>query len=556
MSHITFALAVIGIAVLAAGCGQRPAGGLLGVTRNTTQGDDEVARALVEFEKGATSGSVGERVNTVYALDKYVRKHAVVVERLIEMLRSDKDPALRGAAARVLALTADGGDKELQEKAGAALITALDDQEQFADNLPSSSYPASVRYEAALGLQAFGELARPAVGKLGDLAAEANATDLEARIAAVEALGKLGPDAAEAVPKLVRVFAEPAIRHTPADRHLQLRLAVIATLGAMGEAAGEAVPELVKLLAPDRYERIYAAYALGKMGAAAKPAIPELLAQTDNENKDFSHFTSAMAELGDVMRPSIVADLESGEERRQVRALHTLMCMKEKGAFALPQVRKSMKSPVALVRENSIDAIMRTGPAGDAAIPELELALTDPLARVRYVAAQAIVERKPEHVTARESLIEMLDDEEMCPHAMTGLWSVGKHGTKAIPKLEELIKKDNPYLRVRAAVTLWMVHPESKIAPAVVREMLKHKDPEVRGSAAALVGRVGASAEPILDLLRAMLHDEDGSVQTWAKGSVEQIEAALKQSRAGESTKQGGTKGSGFILPFGNIVRA
>jgi HEAT repeat protein len=204
----------------------------------------------------------------------------------------------------------------------------------------------------------------------------------------------------------------------------------------------------------------------------------------------------------------------------------------------VPQIRKSIKSPVSQVRENAIDAIMRMGPAGDAAIPELEVALTDPFARVRYVAAQAIVERKPEHVAARESLIEMLDDEELCPHAMTGLWYVGKHGTKAIPKLEAIIEKGDPYLRIRAAVTLWIVHPDSEIAPAVVREMLEHKDYEVRGSAAALVGRVGANAEPILDLLRTMLHDEDGSVQTWAKGSVEQIEAALKQSRAGESTKQ------------------
>jgi HEAT repeat protein len=241
-----------------------------------------------------------------------------------------------------------------------------------------------------------------------------------------------------------------------------------------------------------------------------------------------AHFTAAMAELGDVMRTYIVADLESGEERRQVRALHTLMFMKERGAFALPQIRKSIKSPMLQVRENSIDAIMRVGPAGEAAIPELEIALTDPIARVRYVAAQAIVERKPEHVAARELLIEMLDDDEMCQHGMTGLWYVGKRGAKAIPKLEEIVEEGDPYLRIRAAVTLWIVHPESRLAPAVMREVLQHQDYEVRGSAAALVGRVGADAQPILAMLRGMLHDENGSVQTWAKDSVEQIEAALK----------------------------
>jgi hypothetical protein len=94
-------------------------------------GVEEATRALAEFEKGTASASNGERVSAVYALDKYVRKHAIVVERLLKMLRSDKDPALRGAAARVLALTADGGDAALKEKAAAALIGALEDKEPF-----------------------------------------------------------------------------------------------------------------------------------------------------------------------------------------------------------------------------------------------------------------------------------------------------------------------------------------------------------------------------------------------------------------------------------------
>lgn len=518
MSNVHFAYIVIGIAAMATGCRQQT------LAQNTSV--DEAARALADFESGIASGSIAERVRAVEALDKHVRNGPIVVERLVEMLRNHKDPALRGAAARVLALTADGGDAALQEKAAASLILALDDKEQLSGDTPSEANLASVRYEAALGLQGLGPLAMPAVGKLGDLVAEAEATDLSARIAAAEALGKLGRDAAASVPQLVKVLAEPLGLRTPEEGRLQLRLAVIAALGAMGEAGKEAVPELTKLLKPDRPERIYAAYALGKMGTSAEPAIPELLAQTDD--KDFSHFTSAMGELGDVMRPYIVADLESDEQRRQVRAMHTLMFMKEKGAFALPQIRRSIKSPVALVRENSIDAIMRVGPAGEAAIPELEVALSDQLARVRCRAAQAIVERRPEHVAAREALIELLHDEEQCRHAMTGLWSVGKYGTKAIPKLEEIIKKSDPYLRTRAGVTLWIVHPESKIAPTLVREMLEHEDPEVRGSAAALVGKVGANAEPILELLRIMLHDENGSVQTWAKGSIDQIEADLK----------------------------
>jgi hypothetical protein len=92
MSNVTFALYIIGIAVLATGCGQRPSGGPLRASQNGTQAEvdqpDEAARVLAEFEKGTASGSEGERTSAVYALDKYVRNHAIVVDRLIEMLRS------------------------------------------------------------------------------------------------------------------------------------------------------------------------------------------------------------------------------------------------------------------------------------------------------------------------------------------------------------------------------------------------------------------------------------------------------------------------------------
>ena len=117
MSKVNFALFVLGIAVWAAGCRQRPGDDPRRVTRNAKHAEtdqpepdiEEATRALVEFEKGITSGSKSESLSAVYALDKYVRKHAIVVEQLLKMLRGHEYPALRGAAARIRALTADGG---------------------------------------------------------------------------------------------------------------------------------------------------------------------------------------------------------------------------------------------------------------------------------------------------------------------------------------------------------------------------------------------------------------------------------------------------------------
>src|SRR5262245_3280026 len=123
MSNAKIALFAIGIALLTLGCGQRPGSGQIRATQ--AQLADDAARALEEFEQEITRGSTSERESVVYSLDKYVRQHAIVVERLLKMLHSEKDPALRGAAARTLALTADGGDVTLESDEQRRQVRAL-----------------------------------------------------------------------------------------------------------------------------------------------------------------------------------------------------------------------------------------------------------------------------------------------------------------------------------------------------------------------------------------------------------------------------------------------
>ena len=81
--------------------------------------------------------------------------------------------------------------------------------------------------------------------------------------------GRMGENAARAVPALARALGDP---------EFQLRIMAAAALGRLGKTAREAVPALVATLQtdPDPAVRAVAAQALGSMGAAAETALPAL----------------------------------------------------------------------------------------------------------------------------------------------------------------------------------------------------------------------------------------------------------------------------------------
>jgi HEAT repeat protein len=287
-----------------------------------------------------------------------------------------------------------------------------------------------------------------------------------------------------------------------------------------------AVPSLIPYLKEGRTERIYAAYALGGIGRGAKSAIPALLANTTGD--DYGHFTTAMAEMGEVIHPFIVEELESGEPTRQQRATHILMSMKNRGAFAIPQLKKTIKSPDRDVRQSTIDAISRMTKHAEPCRGELEIAMGDPHQWIQYLAAYTLVQINIDHKGATDKLIALLADKEMAPHAMSGLWIVGERGKAAKNQLEKIeAESETSYDRLRAASVLLSVLPESKIALAPLRNGLEDENYEIRGSAASYCGYAGKAAAPLLEDLKQLKEDKNYSVQSWATDAIRKIEAAL-----------------------------
>jgi HEAT repeat protein len=157
--------------------------------------------------------------------------------------------------------------------------------------------PASLAPERALAVEALGMLRRPE--SRGLLTEFLRHHEAETRKRAAEALGHLGPDAADSVDELVRLLADKGerVRGKAADALGQIgpgaasavpalagmldessdlsRNAAISALGGIGPPAREIVPALVKLLDNPRSDA-YAAAALGRIGPASRPALPRL----------------------------------------------------------------------------------------------------------------------------------------------------------------------------------------------------------------------------------------------------------------------------------------
>ena len=138
-------------------------------------------------------------------------------------------------------------------------------------DLSDSNY--QIRWKALEALAKLGPKAAPAVPTLIDRLEEK-----DDHYRAIDVLGAIGPAAVPAVPAL--------LRHLEHDLSVKDKLykdestnatGIIETLAEIGPTAKEAIPLLQQALKDENSTiRYFAAYALGEMGSAATVAIPDL----------------------------------------------------------------------------------------------------------------------------------------------------------------------------------------------------------------------------------------------------------------------------------------
>jgi HEAT repeat protein len=385
-----------------------------------------------------------------------------------------------------------------------------------------------IRGSAAEALGQFGPVARPAIPRLldclndPDTTLRGTAAEALGRIAlepqrvvpalraavqtpgsggdkAIEALGRFGPAAREAVPTLVEELRE--------DR-LHDRRGIVFALTHIGPEAREAVPALVDVLLAERGNlRSAAAETLGRIGPAAAPAVPALCEVLGASDTDAQR--NAITALGEI------GPAAAGSVARLIRALdfepdswipgHAAAALGKigpNGKEAIPALRSALRNPNRRVRVRAAWALWRI----DGSKEPLLAALGDELEDVRRDAASYLGQLGPEAEPAVPGLIKALadEDEQVRDAAAEALGLIGVRAG-AVPALKRALNDEQVRVRIQAAAALWKLEkaPEALTALAAVLTSTPPGDSfDHRSNAADALGRFGPEARAAGPALR------------------------------------------------------
>jgi len=342
-----------------------------------------------EQESGDARGFAAKTLGKIRASD------AKLV--LIEALK-DKDHFVIGCAAEALA---DIGAKD----AVPALIELLKDKENFRRMVvyalgeigDPSAIPALIEalkdeeeWVRSSAAEALGKMRdKSVIPVLIEALKNEDDSDEEVISEAAKALGKIGPEAKDAVPALINVlnYEYGNVKQYAAE-----------ALGNIGSEVKGTIPALIKVL-KNEYEdsdvRKSAARALGKIGPTAKDAVPVLVEALKNEyeNKDIrdcKDYIIALGYIGPAAKdavPELVELLQDEERTNKMYAAEALGKIGPEAKDAVPALINALNHKDVSVEISISTAIYNIGPA---AIPFLIKALKDWKDSTRLVVAEVL----------------------------------------------------------------------------------------------------------------------------------------------------------------------
>ena len=376
-----------------------------------------------EQESGDARGFAAKTLGKIRASD------AKLV--LIEALK-DKDHFVIGCAAEALA---DIGAKD----AVPALIELLKDKENFRRMVvyalgeigDPSAIPALIEalkdeeeWVRSSAAEALGKMRdKSVIPVLIEALKNEDDSDEEVISEAAKALGKIGPEAKDAVPALINVlnYEYGNVKQYAAE-----------ALGNIGSEVKGTIPALIKVL-KNEYEdsdvRKSAARALGKIGPTAKDAVPVLVEALKNEyeNKDIrdcKDYIIALGYIGPAAKDAVPMLIEA---------------LKHKPEY----------EDVGDVRSDAAFALGKIGSAAKDAVPELVELLQDEERTNKMYAAEALGKIGPEAKDAVPALINALNHKDVSVEISisTAIYNIGP---AAIPFLIKALKdwKDSTRLVV------------------------------------------------------------------------------------------------------------
>lgn len=351
------------------------------------------------------------------------------------------------------------------------------------------------------------------VGKIGKGAVPAVTPLLEdgdplTRFYAAWSLGQIGPDAAAAVPKLL-----PLMR----DKDASVRRKTIYALRRINVLDEGAARVLVGMIAdPDVDVRPEVQEALVATGPPAVPLLEPLLEHKEQLQRETAFAILAkISTKHDAALPALVSGLSSKHYYLRVAVSHHLSTLELKDAKTIAALGRALSDSHILVCRQAALALKKAGAAAKPATSALVTALLDMDAETGQHARDALSAIGHD---ARPDLRPRLRDKDRAVRLKTAqvfLFFLDER-KEATPVLLDLLKEEEPSVRLDAALLLTQAQIEGKAALGTAAAFIENKEQPLRELALTIAIRWLLHEPSALDLVLLALQDPAPAVRARA----------------------------------------
>jgi HEAT repeat protein len=366
----------------------------------------------------------------------------------------------------------------------------------------------------------------------------ANDKDGQVRLAVLDTLISLGPDAAPAVPALLETLRTDVGGRGEEASHQDYRSAM--ALAGIGKPSVEG---LISLLTHKKESvRAEVVMSLGRIGPDAALAVAELIPLLADKNERIGR--EAVVALGRIGLPAIdpliaaSTDADVLMRRRAVESLGHLFAPNENAKQA---ALKSAADAAPPVRAAAVKALAGLGLADDILVPivkenlrhgdeDVRLAVVNllvmrrPLLRRMAPDLQSLLTAKEDGVARHAGYLLGKSGPDAAPLLLTSLHektsrveeiagALAQIGRPIVDALAQALKDPDPRLRRGAALALGQIRP----LPAGIAQKLTvglgDPDREVKGAFLIAIGNLGPRARESVPAVRALLQDSSADVR-------------------------------------------
>ncbi|MCP4352437.1 MAG: HEAT repeat domain-containing protein [Desulfobacterales bacterium] len=457
---------------------------------------EDALEAIPNLARTLGSKDKGARIAAAEALGEFGPVAAdEAIHRLADMLESG-DSDVRAAAVETMRKIGTASEEAIPK-----LVKMVIDSDE------------ATQASAVAVLEKIGPTAIPNLVKL------LTNDDADVRKAVVDTLDRIDPQwshgesAKEEIAHLLKKLEE---------NFGPVRIIAVEALGSIGPAAAEAIPSLIKTLVDgDEEVRNRATGSLDKIDSEWP--------KSKGARSSIRHFAELLADADGNVREAATELLEKIDPKWQ---------QNESARKAIPLFAKTLAQGLGPVRIAAAEALEKIGPAAAKASPYLIKAMGDGDAEVRSVAVKALWKVDPdwqESEAARKavpSFVKALtgSDWRVCSGAMTALGEIGPGAAKAVPYIVKSLIDNDRNVRNAARASLKKINPgwtESKAVTSTITYFiiaLSDSKWSVRLSSVEVLGEIGPGAAKAAPYLVKATKDNIPDVRNAAKDALKKID--------------------------------